>query len=159
MGTGGESIYGHMFKDESFQLKHTERGLLSMANSGPDSNGSQFFICIRPAPHLDDKHVVFGKVVSGYDVVEEMEKCGGEEGKPTKRVIVQDCGEVDDTSTKEPSTKRAKVKTGPTAWVLQILRKHANVKKPTSWRAEKITCTKEDAAKHLLGLRKQLVGI
>jgi cyclophilin family peptidyl-prolyl cis-trans isomerase len=72
-GTGGASIYGKKFPDENFNLKHTKRGLLSMANSGPDTNGSQFFITFDAAPHLDGKHVVFGEVVKGWEVLDAIE--------------------------------------------------------------------------------------
>jgi cyclophilin family peptidyl-prolyl cis-trans isomerase len=72
-GTGGASVYGKKFPDENFNIKHTKRGLLSMANSGPDTNGSQFFITFEAAPHLDGKHVVFGEVVKGWEVLDEIE--------------------------------------------------------------------------------------
>merc|ERR1711871_679485 len=94
-GTGGESIYGEKFADENFKLKHDTKGLLSMANSGPNTNGSQFFITTTETPHLDGKHVVFGKVVKGYDVVEKMESCEkGSNDKPVADVIIEDCGEL-----------------------------------------------------------------
>ena len=97
-GTGGESIYGEKFADENFKLKHTERGLLSMANSGPNTNGSQFFITTTETPHLDGKHVVFGKVTKGYDVVEKMENCAkGEQDKPVLPVTIADCGVLEDS--------------------------------------------------------------
>jgi cyclophilin family peptidyl-prolyl cis-trans isomerase len=73
-GTGGESIYGNKFKDENFKAKHTKEGLLSMANAGPNTNGSQFFICYVPCPHLDGKHTVFGRVIHGYRICLEVEQ-------------------------------------------------------------------------------------
>lgn len=95
-GTGGESIYGAKFADENFKMSHTAPGLLSMANAGPGTNGSQFFITTTETPHLDGKHVVFGKVVSGYDEVVkkiEMLKVNGE-SKPFDDVEISDCGEL-----------------------------------------------------------------
>jgi peptidylprolyl isomerase len=96
-GTGGESIYGKEFKDESFKGKagkHTGVGCLSMANAGPNTNGSQFFICTAQTPWLDGKHVVFGKVVEGLDSVRRMDRCGSQSGKPSKVVKIVNCGEV-----------------------------------------------------------------
>lgn len=93
-GTGGKSIYGNKFDDENFELKHTKPGILSMANSGPNSNGSQFFICLDKTEWLNGKHVVFGHVVEGMKIVREMEKVGTQSGKTSRPVIVSDCGEL-----------------------------------------------------------------
>jgi len=155
-GTGGESIYGHMFEDESFEVKHDSPGILSMANSGSNTNGSQFFICLRPLPHLDEKHVAFGKVASGFEVVQRLEECGDEEGKPSKKVTVIDCGEV---LQKGRPLKRVKLSECDVVRVLHILRKHRGCKKPSSWREEKISSSKEQAAECLLGFRKSLEGL
>lgn len=93
-GTGGESIYGEKFPDENFQLKHPEAGTLSMANAGPNTNGSQFFITVAPTPWLDGKHVVFGKVVDGMDVVRAMEAQGSRSGHPLTEVTLEACRQL-----------------------------------------------------------------
>jgi peptidyl-prolyl isomerase G (cyclophilin G) len=100
-GTGGESIYGAKFKDENFVAKHDKPFMLSMANSGPDSNGSQFFITFKPTPHLNGKHVVFGRVVGGMDVVRQMEAVQtGAGDRPIDEVLIKDCGVIDDPKDK-----------------------------------------------------------
>lgn len=93
-GMGGESIYGSRFEDENFKLKHTAAGLLSMANAGPGTNGSQFFITTVATPWLDGKHVVFGRVLEGMDVVKTIESKGSGSGKTSVQIVIVDSGEL-----------------------------------------------------------------
>lgn len=94
-GTGGESIYGMKFADENFNRKHTGKGILSMANAGPGTNGSQFFLCFDAFPHLDRKHVVFGKCRDeSLELIDKIEQYGSQSGKTSAPVVIADCGQL-----------------------------------------------------------------
>ena len=93
-GTGGESIYGMKFPDENFTVKHTKRGDLSMANAGPNTNGSQFFLCFIPCNWLDGKHCVFGSVVDGFPVLDALEAVGSQTGQTRAPCVIADCGQL-----------------------------------------------------------------
>ncbi|RIB00685.1 cyclophilin-like domain-containing protein [Gigaspora rosea] len=95
-GTGGESIYGGSFADENMRRKHDQEGLLTMANKGPNTNNSQFLITLRPTPHLDGKHVVFGRVVTGFEVVQAIESTPvDDDDRPIGIAMIAQCGELE----------------------------------------------------------------
>ncbi len=101
-GTGGKSIYGHKFPDEKVWLPHTHGGLLSMANSGPDTNGSQFFVCFKATPWLDGKHTCFGRVISGMGICRKAEAVKtGAQDKPLTQIKIAGCGELTEKHTKD----------------------------------------------------------
>lgn len=91
-GTGGRSIYGSKFPDENFNLKHVGPGIVSMANAGPNTNGSQFFLCVASTPWLDGRHVVFGQVVEGFGVLKAIEALGNRSGETSQDIMIGDCG-------------------------------------------------------------------
>ena len=93
-GVGGESIYGRTFADENFLVKHSKKGLLSMANAGRNTNGSQFFITFIPTPHLDGAHTVFGQVVEGLEILPELEKLGSPSGRVLDKITIVACNEI-----------------------------------------------------------------
>ncbi|CAN6439578.1 unnamed protein product [Victoria cruziana] len=107
-GTGGESIYGGKFADENFKLQHDGRGLLSMANAGRDTNGSQFFITFKSAHHLDGKHVVFGKLLQGLDILKKIENVATVQGRPSMPVEIVNCGEFSEDAQEKKKSKKSK---------------------------------------------------
>jgi peptidylprolyl isomerase len=137
-GTGGRSIWsGAKFRDEinGLNLKHSGAGTLSMANSGPNTNSSQFFITLAPTPHLNGKHVVFGKVMSGMEVVREIEECGSRRGKPTKTVKIVNCGLYSRSNHSKRNLNSRSIK-----WLKNRLNELRRMKKQSSNQKNGIKC-------------------
>mmetsp|Transcript_28818 Transcript_28818/g.69213 ORF Transcript_28818/g.69213 Transcript_28818/m.69213 type:complete len:313 (+) Transcript_28818:61-999(+) len=164
-GTGGESIYGAKFRDENFTKKHVKPGMLSMANAGAHTNGSQFFITLEATPHLNGKHVVFGEVVDGYKVVKQMEKQGSQSGKTSGKVVIARCGMVEDgapakrggeKSGDQPQAKKSKSQPADSIRCLHILRKHVGSRNPKTWRGNQVTGTQDQAKVAVETLRKKI---
>lgn len=108
---GGRSIYGAKFEDENFELRHLGPGILSMANAGPNTNGSQFFLCTKSTPWLDGRHVVFGQVVGGYNVVKAMEAVGSRSGDTAFDVVIAHCGTADSKAVQAKADLGSRVST------------------------------------------------
>merc|ERR1711871_66729 len=139
-GTGGESIYGETFKDENFILKHKTKYLLSMANAGPNTNGSQFFLTTVATPWLDGKHTVFGKVVDGQSIVDKMEKQGSDDGKTRCVVKITDCGQLAISGTEGSGAAESN-----SIKASHILIKHRDSRNPKSHKENPVTRSKEEA--------------
>jgi len=154
-GTGGRSIYGEKFRDENFRLKHTKPFLLSMANSGPNTNGSQFFITTEITDWLDGKHVVFGEVIEGKEIVKLMERQGSKNGKTRQVVMINDCGEVqeeDEFDKRQRQREEAKAKEENQAEIEERKRK---IEEKYGVKIPKSTSSKEREEKQAL-LRKKM---
>jgi len=186
-GKGGESIYGVTFPDENFLLRHSRPGLLSMANAGANTNNSQFFITTKANSAVDFKHVVFGRVIEGMEVVKKVESCGmaGEAGPmrrlpdelpvfyTNKEAYITDCGEIvgEETSTETCSAlvthsggqlaKRRKINVGSQqrAHLYHMLKKHVHCRQPVTYRGQKAACTRGKAKLVVDTVLKRLNGV
>lgn len=183
-GTGSESAYGSAFEDEGFLLSHSARGLLSLANQGPNSNGSQFAILLGPSPQLDKKHTVFGKVVSGRTVLDRVEATCGVAGacdkvginregtgllafRTAKTAWITDCGEMPRQDARaikdacgdaesEHAAKRRRL--DGAVHLFHIIKTHKDSRLPVTWQREAATCTKAKAKLAIANIRKRLVA-